>query len=188
MTRTWKALALMVPIALVGACTDGAKAPAEAAMAAASTAMETLKGDAARYAPEDVKKLEATYGVARDSMANKDYQGALTFTKDIPSKVRDVLAKAEAQKAELAKAWKEAGDGLASTLDAAKHRLSGPGKPPHGLDKAGLARAHSDLASLETGWAAAQAQYGSGDLAGAVSSARELNQKGLELLKALGDR
>ncbi|HET8733654.1 MAG TPA: hypothetical protein VFM45_07785 [Anaeromyxobacteraceae bacterium] len=188
MANAWKVVALMVPVALVAACTDGAKAPAEAAMAAASTAMESLKGDAARYAPEEVKKLESTYGVARDSLANKDYQGALTFTKDIPARAKEVLAKADAAKADLAKAWKEAGDGIASTLEAAKHHLSGHGKPPAGLDKAGLARVHADLQSIEDGWATAKAQYGSGDLSGAVAKAKELNAQGQEVLKALGAR
>ncbi len=157
-------------------------------MAAASTAMESLKGDAAKYAPEEVKKLESTYGVARDSMTNKDYQGALTFTKDIPARARDVLAKVDAAKAELAKAWKEAGDGVASTLEAAKHRLSASRKPPAGLDNAGLARVHADLESIEAGWVAAKARYDSGDLSGAVAKARELNAQGLEVLQALGAR
>jgi hypothetical protein len=188
MTNIWKLVALVVPLALVAACTDSAKAPAEAAMAAASTAMESLKGDAVKYAPEDVKKLQSSYDVGTASMANKDYQGALTFTKDIPARAKDVLAKVDAAKAELAKAWKEAEAGIASSLEAAKHRLSNSRKPPAGLDKAGLARVHSDLASMETGWTAAKEMYKAGDLTGAVAKAKELNAHGQEVLKALADK
>lgn len=188
MTNSWKTLALMVPLALVAACTDGARAPAEAAMAAAGAAMDSLKGDAAKYAPEEVKKLESVYGVAKDSMANKDYQGALTFTKDIPAKAREVLAKAETAKIELARAWKDAGDAITRTMDEAKHRLSESRKPPPGMDKAALAKAHDDLASLEAGWTAAIEQHKSGDWTGAVAKAKDLNAKGQELLQALGAR
>ena len=109
MKNVWKTMAVVVPVAFLAACTDAAKAPAEAAMAAAGAAMDSLKGDAAKYAPAEVKKLESNYDVGKASMANKDYQGALTFTKDIPAKAKEVLAKADAAKAELAKAWKEAG-------------------------------------------------------------------------------
>ena len=35
MTKTWKTMLAVVPFALVAACTDAAKAPAEAALAAA---------------------------------------------------------------------------------------------------------------------------------------------------------
>jgi hypothetical protein len=188
MKNVWKTMAVAVPLAFLAACTDGAKAPAEAAMTAAGAAMDSLKGDAAKYAPEDVKKLQSTYGVARDSMTNKDYQGALTFAKDIPAKAKEVLAKADAAKAELAKAWKEAGDGMTKTIEAAKHRLSGPKKPPAGLDKATLAKAHADLTSLEAGWTAATEQYKSGDWSGAVAKAKDLNARGQELLKVLGTK
>ena len=182
----WKTTVVVVSLALVAACTDSAKAPAEAAMAAAGAAMDSLKGDAAKYAPDEVKKLESSYGVAKASMANKDYQGALSFTKDIPTKAKEVLAKAEAAKAELSKAWKEAGDSINRTIEAAKHQLSGAKKPPAGLDKAALAKAHADLTSIEAGWTAATEQYKSGDWSGAVAKAKDLNARGLELLRAIG--
>lgn len=186
--NSWKTMVLVVPLALVAACTDSAKAPAETAMAAAGSALDSLKGDAARYAPAEVKKLESNYDVGKASMANKDYEGALTFTKDIPARAKEALAKAEAVKAELARAWKETGDSIHRTIDAAKHRLSGARKPPAGLDKATFARAKADLASIEAGWAAATDQFKSGDWSGAVTKAKEWNAKGLELLTALGTK
>jgi hypothetical protein len=188
MKNLWKTMAAVVPLAFLAACTDSAKAPAEAAMVAAGAAMDSLKGDAAKYAPAEVKKLASNYDVGKASMANKDYQGALTFTKDIPAKAKEVLAKADAVKGELAKAWKEAGDSITKTIEAAKHRLSGSKKPPSGLDKATLAKAHADLTSLEAGWTAATEQYKSGDWTGAVATAKDLNAKGQELLKVLGTK
>lgn len=189
MKTSWTAMALVVSLALVAACTDEAKAPAEAAMAAASAAMDSLKGDAAKYAPDAVKSLESSYSVARDSMVNKDYKGALTFARDIPAKAKDVLAKAAAAKDALARAWGEASDGMRRTIQAAKsrlHTLSQGKKLPAGIDKATLAKADADLSSLEKSWSDAAEQYKAGDLSGAVAKAKELNAQGIALLKAIG--
>jgi hypothetical protein len=189
MTNAWKTMAVLVPMAFLAACTDDAKAPAEAAMTAAAAAMDSLKGDAAKYAPDAVKSLEESYGTARDSIANKDYKGALTFAKDIPAKAKDVLAKVDAAKGALARAWSEAGDGMTRTVAAAKSRLdvlSREKKLPAGMDQATLAKAKTDLASLEAGWAAAAEQYKAGDWSGAVAKAKDLNTRGLELLQAVG--
>jgi hypothetical protein len=189
MKPAWKTMAVVVPLAIVAACSDSNKAPAEAAMAAASAAMDSLKGDAAKYAPDAVKKLESSYSTAKDSMANKDYQGVLTFAKDIPAHAKDALAKAAAAKADLAKAWNEAGDGVAKLIDTARSRLdtlAGSKKLPAGMDKATLAKGQADLASLQADWAAAAEQYKAGDWSGAVAKAKELKERGLALHKAIG--
>jgi hypothetical protein len=189
MKSAWKTMAVVVPLTIAAACTDAAKAPAETAMAAAGDAITSLKGDAARYAPDAVKSLEASYGTAKDSMANKDYQGALLFAKDIPAKAKEVLAKADANKAALAKAWTEAADGMNKLMHTAKNHLdtlSGAKKFPAGMDKATLAKAKIDLQSLERGWSAAVDQSKAGDLSGAIAKAKDLNSQGLQLLKAIG--
>ncbi len=186
MTSTWKTLVVVGPLALAAACTDGAKAPAEAAMAAAGAAVDTLKGDAAKYAPDEVKKARDLYDVGKTSMADKDYAGALRYVKDVPAMAKDALAKSAAAKAALEKSWKEAGETLARSVEAAKHRLSGSSKPPPGMDKAAVARAHAELSTIEAGWTAAKDQYGSGDWSGAVARARDLSAKGQELLASLG--
>ena len=108
-------------------------------------------------------------------MANKDYPGALTFAKDIPAKAGEVLARADATKTALEKAWTEAGEGMTKTVAAAKirlHVLSREKKLPTGMDKAAFDKFHSDLAAIEAGWAVAQA--------------KDLNGRGLELLRTIG--
>jgi hypothetical protein len=189
MRNVWKIMAVVVPLTIALACTDAAKAPAEAAMAAAGDAMNSLKGDAARYAPDAVKSLESSYGTAKDSLANKDYQGALLFAKDIPAKAKEALAKADATKTALAKAWNEAADGMNKTIHAAKSHLdmlSRSKNLPAGMDKTTLAKAKIDLESLQRGWSAAVDQSKAGDLNGAIAKAKDLSAQGLELLKAIG--
>ncbi len=188
MRNTWKWMALVAPLALAAACTDGARAPAEAALAAAGAAIDSLKGDALKYAPEEVKKLESIYDVAKAAMANKDYQGVLTFTKDIPVKAREALAKVDTVKAELAKAWKEAGGDVTRAIEVARQQLGNARKPSPGWTKATLGKAQGELAALEAGWTAASNQYASGDLTGAVARAKDLSAQGRELLRSLGTK
>ena len=189
MTKTWRMLAAVVPFALLAACTDAAKAPAEAAMAAASTAIESLKGDAAKFAPEAVKSVEASYATAKDLIAKQDYKGALAAAQDIPAKAKEALARAASAKDALAKAWSEAGGSLTRMVEAAKSRLdilAQSKKLPPGMDKATLAKAQTDLAALQAGWATATEQYKAGDWSGAIAKAKDLNAKGMDLLKAIG--
>ena len=55
-------LAALLPLALAVACTDAAKAPAEAAMKAAETALGDLKGEVLKLAPDQVKKAQDAFG------------------------------------------------------------------------------------------------------------------------------
>jgi hypothetical protein len=189
MTNTWKTMALVVPFALVAACTDAAKAPAEAAIAAAGTAVESLKGEAARFAPDAVKGVEASYASAKDLVAKQDYKGALAAASDIPAKAKEALAKAAAVKDAFVKTWNEAGGSITKMIEAAKSRLdvlSQAKKLPAGMDKAALASAQSGLASIQSGWASATEQFKSGDMSGAIAKANALKAQGMELLKSIG--
>jgi hypothetical protein len=191
MAKTWRILAAVIPFALLAACTDAAKAPAEAAMAAASTAVESLKGDAAKFAPEAVKAVEASYATAKEFIAKQDYKGALAAAQDIPVKAKEAIAKATATKDALVKAWNEAGGSLTKMMDAARSRLdilAQSKKLPAGMDKAALAKAQADFASLQGGWAAATEKYKAGDWSGAIAKAKDLNAQGMDLLKAIGLR
>ena len=189
MTRTWKTMAAALPLILAAACTDAAKAPAEAAMAAAGTAVDSLKGDAAKYAPDAVKSIQATYATAKDLVAKEDYKGALAAAQDIPAKAKEALAKAAAAKYALMKAWADAGGSVTKMIEAAGSRiaaLASAKKLPKGMDKAALANAKAGLASLQSGLAAATEQFKSGDMSGAIAKANELKGQGMELLHAIG--
>ncbi len=186
-TRTWIAAAGL--LGLVAACTDSSKAPAEAALAAATAAVESLDGDAARYAPDDVKAVQLSYSTVRDTMANKDYQGVIAFARDIPDRARAAREKAAAVKASLQTAWTEAGNEVSGALDTSGRRIESlvhARRLPPGMDKATLARAEASLASLREGWASASRQHDAGDLPGAVKRAGELRSQAVDLERSLG--
>jgi hypothetical protein len=189
MTKTWRMLAAVVPFVLVTACTDAAKAPAEAAMAAAASAVDSLKGEAVKFAPDAVKAVEASYNSAKDLIAKQDYKGALSAAQSIPALAKEALAKAAANKQVLVNAWNEAGGSITKMVDAAKSRLdilAQSKKLPAGMDKATLEKAQSGLTSIQSSLASAAEQFKAGDYAGALSKANNLKAQGAELLKSIG--
>jgi hypothetical protein len=158
-------------------------------MTAAGAAVDSLKGEAAKFAPDAVKAVEASYASAKDLIAKQDYKGALAAAQGIPAQAKDALAKAVANKDALVKAWNDAGGSVTKMMEAAKSRLdilAQSKKLPQGMDKAALAKAQTAYASLQSGWAAATEQYKAGDWSGAIAKAKDLKAQGMELLKSLG--
>jgi hypothetical protein len=189
MSRFLKTVATLVPLMLVTACTDAAKAPAEAAMKAADGAVATLQGEATKYAPDGVAAVQKAYASAKEMVAKEDYKGALAAAGEIPAKVKEVLAAAAAKKDELVKAFNDVAGKLPDMVAAIKSRLGILGqakKLPAGLDKAALAKANEGTAALEAGWQKVQAEFKGGNLQQAIAGAKDLQAKGVEIMKAIG--
>ena len=181
----------VIPFALSLACTDAAKAPAEAAMAAAGTAVESLQGEAARYAPEAVKAAQASYASAKELVAKQDYKGALTAAGDVTTKVKAALAAAAAKKDELVKASVEIAASVQKTLADLKAKvasLMSAKKLPAGMDKAVLARANEGVAAIESGWQKLSEQVKSGDFTGAIAKGTELKTQAEDILASIGGK
>jgi hypothetical protein len=188
MHRIPKFLAL-VPFVLVIACIDSNKAPAEAAVKAAETALATLGPDASAYAPEGVAAVRKSYAAAKELIGNKEYEGALKAASGIPGKVSEVIASAAAKKAELVKAWGEASAKVAATVSEVKSRIVTLGQAkrlPAGIDKAAIARANEGVASVESGLAKLSEDVKGGKITEAVAAAKDLQAKGEAILKSLG--
>ncbi len=189
MTTARQLLAVVGMATLLVACTDAAKAPAEAAMKAAETAMGDLKGEVLKLAPAEVKAAQDAFAGAKALVAKEDYKGALAAAGEIPAKVKAALAAAAAKKDALVKAFNEAVASLPNMASAIKSRLdilSKAKKLPAGLDKAGLEKAKEGLAGLEAGIAKATDQFKGGAMDEAIAQAQALKAKGTEIMKAIG--
>ncbi len=189
MSRHLRIALAVVPFALVVACTDAAKAPAEAAMAAAGSAVESLQVEAAKFAPDAVKAAQASFASAKDMVAKQDYKGALAAAGDVTTKVKAALAAAAAKKDELVKAWGELSASVPKMVEDLKARiatLSGAKKLPAGMDKAVLAKANEGVAAIESGWQKVTDQVKGGDYAAALAKGKELKAQAEDVLKSLG--
>lgn len=191
MTRSLRIALAVVPFAVVVACTDAAKAPAEAAIAAAGSAVESLQGEAAKYAPDAVKSVQTSYASAKDLIGKQDYKGALAAASDIPAKAKAALAAAAAKKDELVKAWGELSASVPQMLSDSKSRiatLTGAKKLPAGIDKAALAKANEGVAAIESGWQKVTDQVKGGDYTAALAKGKELKAQAEDVLKSIGGR
>ena len=88
----------------LGACA-GMKDPATKAIAAAETALASVKDDAAKFLPDELKGAEGTLASLKDSFAKGDYKAVMSGAPGLMSSLdtlkSHVGAKLEEAKAEL---------------------------------------------------------------------------------------
>jgi len=179
----------VIPFALFVGCTDAAKAPAEAAMAAAGSAVESLQGEATKFAPDAVKSVQASYAAAKDLVAKQDYKGALAAAGEIPAKAKAALAAAAAKKDALVKSWGELAASVPEMVNSLKARiasLSSAKKLPKGIDKAVIAKANEGIAAIEAGWQGLADQVKGGNYDAAIAKGKELKAQGQAIWQSIG--
>ena len=186
--RVLKYLFVIVLAALLVACARD-KEPAEAAIKAAGQAIEQIKGEAARYAPDQLKQLEDSLKAAQDNFAKKEYKAALDAASGLGAKAQDVAKAAAAKKAELTKSWDDIVAGVPQMMDAVKSRLdilSKAKKLPAGLDKDKLAALNSGYDEAMKQFQAAKDAAAAGDLNKAIEAGNAIKQKGMDIAATLG--
>src|SRR5262245_6065062 len=169
-------------------CESADKAPATAAITAAQGAIDAVKGEAAKYVPDQLRTLESTLASAKASFEKQDYKAALASAQDVASKAKDLGAAAAAKKAELEKSWESLSGCLPKMAEAIKSRvdiLSQSKKLPAGLDKDKLESAKAGLASLNQTWTEASAAFQAGNMTDAIAKAQTAKAKAVEAMTAL---
>ena len=198
MTKTLKLSLAALPLALALACTDANKAPAEAAMKAAETAVAALNDDVTRLAPEQAKAARDDLANAKVAIAKSDFKAARPLAEGVKAKVDAAVAAAAAKKealakeaaakaAEAKKAYDAAAPAITKKVDSLKKYVAGllkTKKFPKGVTKADAAKAKETVAGFEASLAAAKAQS-STDAAAALAAAKEVEAKAADLGKSL---
>jgi len=190
-SKTFRTTLAIVPFLLAVACTDAAKAPAEAALAAAGAAIESLKGDAARYAPEAVKTVQSSYDSARALVAKQDYKGALAAAAEIPAQAKAALAAASLAKDSAANAWRGFSENVQQSITEVTARvatLSSATKLPRGLDKDAVALARQEVEILENRWQMVKDAASKGDYQIAIAKGAEVKKKAMALAASLAGK
>jgi hypothetical protein len=186
--RNVKYAYIVLLAAMVVACARD-KEPAEAAIKGAGQAIDQIRGEASRYAPDQLKQLEDSLKSAQDAFSKKDYKAALDAASTLSAKAQDVAKAAAAKKAELTKSWEDLNAGIPQMMDALKSRLdilSKAKKLPAGLDKDQLAALTSGYDEAAKQFQAAKDAAGAGDLNRAIEAGQAIKQKGMEMAAALG--
>jgi len=181
---------MAVALLAVGACSQ--KGPANAAIAAAESALAPIKDNAAKFLPEELQSVEASLAALKDNAAKGEYKtvvaNAPAVTASIDALNTHVAGKmVEAKNA--AGQWTSYATDMPNMVQALQSRvdtLSAAKTLPKGMTKATLATVSSGLDSLKAEWASATAAFEGGNAISAVELARSAKAKGEELLMQLG--
>ena len=187
-------LAAVAAVLLSGCNTQ--KGPAEQAVAGAQAALEAVRDDAQKYAPEQLGGVEAKLSDMKGSFEKGDYAGVLAAAPGMTAAISSMKDAAVAKKNEAVAALAKAKDdwGPASTAvpkmvdDLAKRveTLSKSKKLPKGVTKEAVAAAKTGLDSLKSTWADASNAASSGDFTTAMAKADAVKSKAAEMMKSLG--
>lgn len=187
-------LAVLAAVLLSGCNTQ--KGPAEQAVAGAQAALNAVRDDAQKYAPEQLGGVEAKLADMKGSFEKGDYAGVLAAAPGMTAAITGLKDAAVAKKAEAEQALAKAKDdwGTASTAvpklidDLGKRvdTLSKSKKLPKGVTKDAVAKAKTAVDALKSTWGEASNAAASGDYTTAMAKASAVKDKAAELGKSLG--
>jgi len=173
---------------LLAACGKD-KGPAEAAIAAATSAVDGVREDGMKFAGEQFTQLEAALNSAKDNLTKGEYKAALEGAGGIAAKAQDVAKAAADKKAELSASWEQVNAGIPQMMEGLKGRLDILGQAktlPEGLDQSkldGLKAGYDEaMGMLEQARSAAA----SGDFSKAIEAGGVIKAKATEIASALG--
>ena len=186
--------AALAAVLLVGCNTQ--KGPAEQAVASAQAALDAVREDAQKYAPEQLGGVEAKLSDMKGAFQQGNYAGVLAGAPGLTAAITGLKDAASAKKVEaeqaLAKAkddWGPASAAVPKMVDEIAKRveaLSKTKKLPRGVGKDAVAAAKTGLDTLKSTWADATNASSSGDYTTAMAKAQAVKDKAAEIMKSLG--
>ena len=182
-------LALAATTLLMTGCGD--KQPATNAVTQAENAINPMRVDAAKFAPEELKAAESTLAAMKENLAKEDYKAVVA---DVPKVNNDIkaLQGAVVQKQTLAAAaqneWDSLNDEVPKSLEAIQARvdaLKGQ-KLPKEITKENYEAAKTDLESIKATWTEATTAATAGNTQEAADKGRTVQAKTEEIKTELG--
>jgi hypothetical protein len=171
------------------------RAPATEALERIETALNEVKADAAKYAPDGLKGVEAQYERLKASLDSKDYENVLAGSPQLEKAVSSLREAVESGKANAraklaaAKAeWETLSadvDKLVNDIQGRVDTLSKSKRLPWGLSKDEFEGAKSAFEAMKASWADASAEFKKGDAEEANTKARTAKGMGEELVERL---
>jgi hypothetical protein len=187
-TRWFKGELVGLAAVLLAACASD-QGPAETAIKAAESAVNSVIAEATKYVPEQARGVQDALKAAKDSLAKGDYKAALAGSTDVTAKAKALGDAVAAKKAELATSWENMSGGLPKVVEAIKSRvdiLSQSKKLPANMDKAAVDSAKSGLEAITKTWTDAQAAFKNGQVADAVTKGNAVKAQAVDVMTKLG--
>jgi hypothetical protein len=180
----------LAAIAVVATGCSSKEEPARAAVASTEAALNGVRDDASRYAPEQLQAVEAKVEGLKTSLVKEEYKeviaAAPNVTKEITA-LRDVVVARQTQNAAATNEWealKEEVPRLVQSIQVRVDSLTGS-KLPKEVTKEDFEAAKTDLENMKTQWSEATAAFGAGDATQAADKGRAVKAKAEELMGTL---
>jgi len=183
--------ALAALVFLAAGCSQ--KDPAAEAIDAAEGALEAVYEDAQQYVPERYAEVKAELDAARKAFDEERYADAIAAVRDIPAHAEELAKESVEAKqkrlADLSSEWTRLSGSLPGLVAGIEARLGDLGKMrklPQGMDKRLLEEADAALGNAKGAWDEASAAFMDGDIAAAVTKARDVESMTQDLMVRLG--
>lgn len=175
----------LLALGLVGC----AKGSAESAVAAAEKAIASVRDEAAKVSPVELKAIEDTIASLKAKVAAGDYQPALMGARSATSAARDLAANVATRKTQLTASFNTLVAELPKQVEAVTAKVAELGalrKLPAGIDPNQFAGLKGDIGNWAGAWKAATDAFASGNLAEALNKGNEIKAKVAQAMAMLG--
>jgi hypothetical protein len=187
-------LALAAATVLVTGCAKQ-REPAHDALEKIEKSLADVKADAAKYAPDGLKGVEAQYERLKASFEAKEYENVLAGTPALEKAVgslQDAVASGKEQARAALAAAKSEWEGLSAdvskqveSIQARIDELSKSKRLPWGIKKEEFEGSKSAFESMKTQWQEATTEYDKGDAIEASSKAKTAKGMGDQIYDQL---
>ena len=188
----WNALFATCVLLALAACANQ-KEPAQQAIAAADTAVQSVAVDAQKYVPDRYAELTGSLATVKGSFDKGDYKAVVAAAPNLMAQVQSVGDAAAAKKDEVMNTlkgeWTTLASNIPNMISAIQSRvdiLSKAKKLPANVSAQSLDGAKSGLDSMKNLWSQASSAFSTGAFESAVSTAKSVQSKGQEVLSLLG--
>jgi hypothetical protein len=184
MRRLGHGLALCLVAASL-ACQSG-RAPAEAALRIAQTAVDGARAEAQALLPDEVRSLDEDLAAGQKSLEQGDYKAALAAAQTLQQRANEVITHARSKRDAMAAEWTALSaemPGLIASLMQQVDSLRRARKTPKGVDVRRVREARVEVGAATDAWNAAIETHRTGNVPGALTKGREAKDR---LQKAAG--
>jgi len=188
MNRSMSGWSVVSMAALIIGCSNQMQ-PAKEALGAAASAIQEAATDGAKYMPEHLKTLQDRMATLQSAYDQKNYDTVISsapaLTNDATTLAKEAAAKRAETDAQLASQWSQLSTAVPGIIEQVRSRAEALGKARRRPKEVQLSQAQSALAEASTLWQKAAAAHTSGDLAAAVTSAKDAQARAQAAAEAL---
>jgi phage host-nuclease inhibitor protein Gam len=158
---------------LMVACANKEMDAAQQALAGVDSALSAVPADASTYIPDQVADVNKRRAELKASFDKKDYAAVVSGAPDVLGAAQSLVSETAGKKAAAAAEWTSLSAALPGEVEALRKRVDELSKSRHVPKGENLTMAQTGLADASARWDKAQASDKAGNLAEAVTSARE---------------